>query len=194
MSNIVKFKFTLKGTVVPDNYGGKSGRFVETLLKSLGIPLDNSKGMDCKLYGFELKTRYTNATSAQTVATATIDEWKTTPYDYSVVKEKFQKQYRVHIDPIIKDGVQVGGVIVNDEFYDFSPNHIQSLIKEAYDICREQIIAGLKIDYIYGSYWGYAERKPESSSYSFRLSPAAYTKLEAMAKSTYSTLFEDETV
>jgi hypothetical protein len=190
MSNIVKFKFTLKGTTVPDNYGGESGRYVETLLKSLGIPLDNSKGMDCKLYGFELKTRYTDATSGQTVASTTIDEWIETPYDKSIVKEKFQKQYRVYIDPIYKDGVRSGGVIINDEFYDFSPDHIQSLIKDAYDICREQITAGSRDEYIHGSYWGYAERKPNSDSYSFRVNPSAYKKLEAMTKSTYTTLFE----
>jgi len=190
MSNIVKFKFTLKGTSVPNNHGGESGRYVETLLKSLGIPLDNSKGVDCKLYGFELKTRYTNATSAQTVATMTINDWKMTPYDKSVVKEKFQKQYRVHIDPVIENDIQVGGVIVDDEFYDFSPDHIQSLIKDAYDVCREQIIVGSRDEYIHGSYWGYAERKPDSDSYSFRVNPNAYKKLEAMTKSTYTTLFE----
>ena len=190
MSNIVKFKFKLKGTSVPNNHGGECGRFVETLLKSLGIPLDNGRGMDCKLYGFELKTRYTNATSAQTVATMTIDEWKKNSYDDSIVKEKFQKQYRVHIDPVFENDIQVGGIIVDDEFYDFGPDHIQSLIKEAYDICREKIIAGSKDLYITGSYWGFVDRQPNSNSYNFRINPAAYDKLEAMTKSTYTTLYE----
>ena len=196
MSNIVKFKFKLKGTIVPNNIGGESGRFVEDLLKSLGIPLDNRSGVDCKLYGFELKTRYTNATSAQTVASMSVEKWKTTTYDNSIVKEKLQKQYRVHIDPVFKEDpvtkkdIQVAGIIVNDDFYDFSPDHIQLLIKEAYDICREKIIAGSEDIYINGSYWGFVDRQPDSKSYNFRITAAAYKKLEEMTKTTYITLFE----
>jgi hypothetical protein len=196
MSNIVRFKFKLKGTKVPNNMGGECGRFAENLLKSLGIPLTNSKGIDCKIYGFELKTRYTNATSPQTVASMSKDEWKITTYDNSIVKEKFQKQYRVHIDPVFKKDlstgkdIQVGGIIIDDDFYDFSPDHIQSLVKEAYDNCREQIIAGSKNLFIYGSYWGFADRKPDSDCYNFRINDAAYKKLEAMSRSTYTTLFE----
>lgn len=190
MSNIVKFKFTLKGTVVPTNYGGESGRFVETLLESLGIPMDNGKGLDCKVYGFELKTRYTDATSPQTVASMTIDDWIKTPYSKSIVKEKFQKQYRVYIDPVDKDGER-SGIITSDEFYDFSPDHIQALIEDAYEICRTKLINGARDNYIHGSFWGHIERKNDTDSYSFRITGAAYEKLEAMTKSTYTTLFEE---
>ena len=84
----------------------------------------------------------------------------------------------------------MAGIIVNDDFYDFSPDHIQLLIKEAYDICREKIIAGSEDIYINGSYWGFVDRQPDSKSYNFRITAAAYKKLEEMTKTTYITLFE----
>jgi hypothetical protein len=177
-----KFNFSLKGTKVPPKYFGEAGKFVENLLIAKGLPLQKGVGADLRLYGLEVKTRDLDSTSAQTIGTMHPDLIKNTAYTDSLIKEKFQQQYRVYT----KDQI-----IVEDRIVDFSNPTIQKLIEGAYETARSAIINGTVSDYVAGTYWGYFERTHKSESYSFRMSSRALERLEGLAHSTFNNLFEE---
>jgi hypothetical protein len=175
----------LIGKKLPTNHGGHAGRAFENLLESMGVPINRGPGCDWKLYNLEFKTRDIDATSPQTVATMTPKDITTTAYKDSIVFEKIQQQLRVYT----RDQI-----IVDVRIHDFSAEHIQKLLETAYNNGQAQIILGTAGDYVYGNEYGYFERtNPRSNSYSFRINQGAFDKLEAMAASTYATLFEETT-
>ena len=189
---IKRLKITeqLIGKTLPPTYGGASGRGLETLMISLGIPLQNGAGADWKLFGLEVKSRDLEATSPQTIGTILpenmiLNDWKNSP-----VAEKFQQQFRVHT----RDNV-----IVSARVYDFSPGFIQEKVSKAWDILRDCVELELRAQvndpahelplYIPGTRYGYLERKENIRSYHFRMSSAAMEELEGMALSTLNSLF-----
>ncbi len=181
-SKNLKLKTTLVGTTVPNKTDGHAGRYIETLLEDAGIPIDRTAIMDNPY--FELKSRDLDSTSPQTVGSMTLESIKTTTWEDSTIREKIQLQYRVKT----RDNV-----IVESEMYDFSGWSAQSVLKEAYEMARQDIINGNCNDYIYGSEYGYFEKtNKESNSWCFRINNRAFKKLEAMAKSTMDELFEFE--
>lgn len=176
----------LTGESVPDKEFGAAGRHVEWMLKQKGIPVQNGTGADIKEYGIEVKTRDKDSTSAQTVASMSIESILNTCYKDSVVFEKIQKQFRV----TTKDNV-----IVEDMLYDFSAPFIQELIEDAYETSRKQMCKmqaeGYISDYVPGTHWGYFEKtKKDSASYSFRLGNGSFKQIESMATSTFNNIFE----
>ena len=181
---VFKLSQQLLGKVLPNNIGGHAGRELERLLESMGVTINRGQGCDWKVYGLEVKSRDIDATSPQTVATMQRDLIKTTAYEDSVIFEKFQQQLRVYT----KDRV-----IIEARVHDFSAHHIQRLIKQAYNHAQAQFDLGTAGDYVYGNEYGYFEvTNPKSpESYSFRINAGAFDKLEAMAASTYGTLFEE---
>ena len=67
---------------------------------------------------------------------------------------------------------------------------IQQDLKRAYETVRNKLINGDRSDIIYGSHFGYLEkRKDTNSSYQFRLSDGAMKKIENTCKSSISTNF-----
>lgn len=185
MIKVNKLKTSLKGRKVASNKNGTAGRQVEYILEQDGFVVNRGKGCDLELAptaNVEIKTRDLSATSPQSVGAMRLADIKATPYKSSLIYEKIQQQYRVKT----KDRI-----VVADEVYDFSGWSVQSLIEEAYEEARKQIIAGNSSDYIYGTKWGYFERtNKKSQSWQFRLSDGAMKKLEQLSKSTFDNLFE----
>ena len=178
-SKNLKLKISLVGEIVPNKWEGHAGRYIETLLQRAGIPIDRIATMDNP--HFELKSRDLDSTSPQTVGSMTLASIKTTTWEDSTVCEKIQMQYRVKTR---------ANVIVESEMYDFSGWAAQSVLKEAYEAARQDIINGNCNDYIYGGEYGYFEKtNKESNSRCFRINDGAFKKLEAMAKSTMNELF-----
>ena len=178
----------LIGESVATNIGGHAGRDIENLIETSGLSINRGPGCDIKILGLEVKSRDLDATSPQTITTMTPDEICATPYHQSAVHEKFQQQLRVFTRDC---------KIVDAAVYDFSPLQIQDLVEEAYENGRKEIREimlqqpGTKApDYVYGSKYGYWERTSESTSYSFRINHGAFHTLEAMARSTFTDLFE----
>jgi hypothetical protein len=186
----LKITEQLIGKTLPPTFGGASGRGLEALMISLGIPLQNGVGADWKLFGLEVKSRDLEATSPQTIGTILPENMVVTDWPNSLVAEKFQQQFRVHT----RDNV-----IVSAKVYDFSPNFIQEKVSKAWDILRDCVELELRAQatdpthelplYIPGTRYGYLERKENIRSYHFRMSSAAMEELEGMALSTLNSLF-----
>jgi len=146
---IKSLKHTLIGKRVPDKFNGEAGRYVEYLLGLDGF-LVSERGVDLYLHnqGIEVKTRDIDSTSPHTLGTMTTAAIIQTPYEYSPMFDKFQKQFRVKTQ---------NNVIISAEVYDFSIPHIQEKIKEGYENGRKQIADGNTYSYIQGNKWCYWE-------------------------------------
>ena len=187
----LKITEQLIGKTLPPTYGGASGRGLELLMISLGIPLQNGSGADWKLFGLEVKSRDLKATSPQTIGSILPENMIQSDWPNSSVAEKFQQQFRVHT----RDNI-----IVEARVYDFSPKFIQEKLSKAWDILKDcvelELIAQANDPthelplYIPGTRYGYLERKENIRSYHFRVSSEAMKELEGMALSTINILFE----
>jgi hypothetical protein len=174
----------LVGQSVPPKTHGAAGREVEEIMAAHGWPMDrHGQGIDVPEYGFEVKSRDLDSTSAQSIGKMLPEDIKVTPYSNSPIHDKVQQQLRVKTQD---------QVIVRADMYDFSNPHIQQKIEESYEAARARIIAGDDSNYVSGGPFGYFERtNPKTSrSYDFRLTNGAMQKLENMATSTFKDLFE----
>lgn len=177
------------GTVLPTNMHGQAGVAFEVVLKQDGYDISSTAtGPDIERFGLEIKTRKLGSTSAQTIGRLSANNIKATPFEETSICKKIQQQIRAKTD----DSVFVENTIVECSVYDFSSKHIQDLLKEAYEICRGKLIAGDTSNYIHGTKWGYLERESEKRAYQFRISSAAFSQLEQMAKAAknYNKFFE----
>jgi len=180
-AKVVRLKANMVGKLVPSNFGGAAGRYIEKELGEQGYPMSNAPGPDIPEIETEVKSRDLDAVSAHTVGRMTPEDIKLTPYRESVIYGKLQRQYRVKT----KDQV-----IVSAEVYNFSILHIQEKIEKCYEAARQKIIQGDQSDYILGGYYGFFERQANGPrSYQFRFTDGAMKKLEAMSQSTFHKLF-----
>jgi hypothetical protein len=176
----LRLKTSLIGEIVPNKTDGEAGRYVEDLLESAGIQINRTSTVDNPL--FEVKTRDLDSTSPQTVGGMTLKKIKQTAWKDSPVFEKIQQQYRVKTQ---------NNIVVANDMYDFSGWAVQSLLEEAYEAGRTDIINGNSNDYIYGSKYGYFERtNKKSKTWCFRINHKAMQTLEAIAHSNFNELFE----
>lgn len=187
MIKIKELKTNLLGQRVTKDSSHR-GRQIENIMEIQGFDINRGSGPDLKFNEetyVEIKSRDNNATSPQSIGAMTLDEIKITAYEDSRIFDKFQQQYRVKTE---------NGIVVEEGMYDFSGWFAQSLIKEAYEKARLDIINGACGDYIYGGTYGYFERvnKQSKTSYHFRLSNSAMEKMEAIANSTLNQLFTFE--
>jgi hypothetical protein len=174
----------LVGQSVPPKTNGAAGREIEEIMVAHGWPMDrHGQGIDVPAYGFEVKSRDLDSTSAQSIGKMLAEDIKITPYSKSPIHDKVQQQLRVKTQD---------QVIVSADMYDFSNPYIQQRIEESYESARAKIIAGDDSNYISGGTYGYFERtNPKTSrSYDFRLTDSAMQKLENMATSTFKDLFK----
>jgi hypothetical protein len=164
------------GDAVPKQYLGNVGYEIEARLVENGYALNDGPGPDLHAMGVEVKTRKTNAQSANTVGAMTLDDIKTTPYEKSNVCSKIQRQYRVEYDDMMNE-------ITSEKIYDFTDPYIQQKIKRGYESARKIIIAGAHGDYVNGGEGiGYFERKRNSeSSYAFRIPGPKMKTIEKVA-------------
>jgi len=176
----LKLKTSLVGERVPNKTDGLAGRYIENLLEHAGIEINRSATTDNPF--FEVKSRDLDSTSPQTVGGMTLNNIKVTAWEDSSICEKIQHQYRVKTQ---------NNVIVESEIYDFSGWAAQSLLKEAYENGRQDIINGNTNNYIYGGKFGYFERtNKDSNTWCFRINHGAMQQLEQLAKSNFNNLFE----
>lgn len=178
------------GTEVPERqHHGNVGRWVEAEMRRQGWHVTEGKGADMPEVGIEIKSRKIESNSHHTVGTMAIDEIIYTPYDLSVVKDKFQKQYRVHYS-------DEGQVVVAEGLVDLSDDYIQSKIREAYETARKKIIEnqelGFHPPYVKGTEWGHFEIAQSYSSYRFRIPNHSMKKIEKVSKNAgiFDRLFE----
>lgn len=178
------------GTEVPERqHYGNVGRWVEHKMREQGWNVTDSEGPDMPEVGIEIKSRKVESSSHHTVGTMSIDKIICTPYDLSPVKDKFQKQYRVHYS-------DEGQVVVAEGLMDFSDDYIQDKIREAYEAGRRQIIKnqkqGIRLPYIKGTEWGHFEIVQDRNSYRFRIPNHSMKKIETISKNSniFNALFE----
>lgn len=174
------------GTHVPERQQyGNVGRWVESKMKEQGWEVVDGAGVDLPQYGVEIKSRKIESNSHHTVGTMTIDSIIVTSYEQSIIKEKFQQQYRVHYS----DDQQI---VVSEGLIDLSDEYIQSKICDAYETGRKQIIKnaqqGYHPTYVKGTEWGHFEKSQSKNSYRFRIPNHSMKKLEQVSKN--SNMFE----
>jgi len=177
-------KGDLRGENLGTRFGGTSGRTAEQKMQDRGYKLSKGAGVDMPNEQVEIKTRAVEATSPHTIATSKAEIYINTDYKDSLVFKKTQQQYRIKTE---------NDVVIVNKIYDFSNPYIQADLKHAYEECRKKLANGDRSDTIYGSKWGYLEKKKGTkSSYSFRVSNGAMKKMETISTSTLSTLFTQE--
>ena len=183
MAKIKQVK-NLVGQSVPPKTHGAAGREIEEIMSAQGWPMDRrGQGVDVPAYGFEVKSRDLDSTSAQSIGKMLPEDIKVTAFPDSPIHDKIQQQLRVKTQ---------SQVIVSADMYDFSNPFIQQKIEESYETARAKIVAGDDNNYVSGGPYGYFERtNPKTSrSYDFRLTDSAMVKLENMATSTFKDLYE----
>jgi hypothetical protein len=171
----------LIGQSLGTNQHGQAGRALENLLQSWGWPINRGSGPDILIFGLELKTRDLDADSAQTVTSMNLPVILRTPYEDSVVRQKFQQQLRVFTR---------SGVIVDAGIFDFGRDSIQTMVREAYEHGRSQLIDAvhrgqdLPRTKYRGGYYGFFERTDADrpNTYSFRLSKGDMIIIEDISR------------
>lgn len=175
------------GTEVPERQRhGNIGRWAEDQLRSNGYDINNGAGCDIPEMGIEVKTRKVESTSPHSIASMTIEDIIRTPYEDSIVCEKFQSQYRI----LYSDE---GQVVLSDEVYNFSESYIQDRIREGYEGCRREISA-IESGGYYPHYikHGWVQVEIKYGSYQFRIPNGAMKKIEKIAETSdiFNNLFE----
>jgi len=172
-----------KGTIVPvKQYAGNVGKWAEKILTDNGYQIDTGKGADMPDYNLEVKTRKIESDSAHTIGTMSVNESKITSYSDSVIRQKFQQQYRIHYS-------DTDSVVVDEKVFDFSDPYIQSKVEEGYNMIQKVIQKGNLEKYIPGNGWLCAEITESGGSYRFRVPDAAMKKFETIASNTFNSMF-----
>lgn len=181
MIKVKKLYTSYIGVRLPDT--SRAGTAFEKVLADNGHPVDPGQGPDYPEVGLEVKTKSKESRSANVVGTMSRTDIINTPYEESSICKKMKQQLRVETE---------NGVIVDQNIYDFSANHIQEKIKESYEIGQKKLNVKDPRDYVNCTKWGYFEkRKHTEDSYMYRINVGAMKELEGMAKasSQYKKLF-----
>jgi hypothetical protein len=173
----------LVGTKVSKDHAVRGTEIHEIIAKS-NPSMNHGKGADFPKFDAELKTKDSSSRSAYGIASMSIDDIKNIDYNSSVVKEKLQQQIHVSVN---------NGTISGIAVYDFRPQWIQDKIEEAYENARALINHGNCENYIYGSKYGYFEKRHNrKTQYQFRITVGAMDNIKKMSTSQVNntTLFE----
>jgi hypothetical protein len=173
------------GDAVPyDQLYGNNGRHFEREF-SKAYYVNTGKGKDLPNEDIEIKSRKNGSSSYHSVGTMTIEDIIKTPYEQSIIYEKFQRQVRVHYDNTRR-------IVTNSRVYDFTDPLIQDKVKEAYEKARQVFIDGYEGDWVRKSNWGLFERKRGYNSYTFRIPDKAMREFETISSNsrTFKNLFE----
>lgn len=135
---IVKMKKRIPpGTDIPvvtsSQVGNQVGIWAENVLEDLGYPINRGKGSD--LPGIETKTRRVGTTSPMSIGSMTTKDIINTPWDQTILKEKFQQ---IEITNWNKDF----GRTVGNDTVDLRDEDSQSRLRDAYERAREKIRKG----------------------------------------------------
>lgn len=173
-AKVTSIKTDFEGLQLPKDHAYR-GRAFEQVLSALGNPVTAGAGPDYPKHDLEVKTKDKKSKSSNSIGSMTADNIINTSYKDSTIARKLKQQLRV---------TTVDGVVVASEIYDFADPYIQSKLEQAYEAGRAKMAAGIRDNYIYGSEYGYFERKTNSeNSWAYRIPVGAMKKLEGMAKS-----------
>jgi hypothetical protein len=179
----------LIGQTLNTNEHGHAGRHIENILEDLGLPINRGSGPDVLAFGLEIKTRATEAISAQTIADMHLDDILTCEYKNSPIRDKFQQQLRVYTK---------ANVITRAEIYNFAKDFIQYTVEKAYNHAKYQLLSAhekgrtLTRTRVRGQMAYFENCKPDSPLiYSFRVTKANMARFEHMSVSTFDKLFMD---
>jgi len=162
----VKVKNLKKGPKAGDDvpyyqaYGNNGRHFEREFAKNYYV--NTGKGKDMPNEGIEIKSRKNGSSSYHSVGTMTVEDIINTPYERSIIHDKFQQQVRVHYDDTRR-------IVTSSRVYDFTDPLIQSRVKEAYEKARTAITNGYLTNWVRESDWGLFEKKRGSDSYTFRI-------------------------
>lgn len=157
------------------------GKAAENIFTNRGDPPAPGQQPDFPQYGGELKTKNIRSRSANVVGTMNRTAIINTPYELSPIHDKIQRQLRLKVD---------NGVIISDDIFDFTPECIQDLIKEAYQTGQVLLNTEDPPDYVYCTRYGYFEkRRGSKDSYMFRINVKPMTELENLSKSEFKNIF-----
>ena len=178
------------GTEVPERQQyGNVGYWVQEQLEEHGYKINTGSGPDLLEYGVEVKSRKIESSSPHTVGSSRIEDIIVTPYDQSVIKDKFQTQYRVKYS-------DEGQVVTEEGIYDLTDEYIQDRVREAYEAGRKKIaqneLNGYHPPYVKGTEWGNFEITDSCGSYRFRIPDHAMKKIEKISRNSglFGNLFE----
>lgn len=190
IKNLKKAEEALVGMTIPAQQFGNVGRIVEDVFDDLGYIVNRKQGVDLQSLGVEIKTRDTDATSAQTIGKMSKNDILKYSWKDSQVFKKFQQQFRVHYSSSL-------GKITSAGMYDFRLPEIQAIAEQSYESARQKLKNGDLANYVRGDFceeqcWGFFERTDPSKLdfYDFRFGDSKMKKLEALATSQYKHLFE----
>ena len=175
---------SLVGKKVPEKWDGKAGRYIETLLKELGLDIQTGYGPDILDHKLEVKSRDIDSTSPLTVASMKYNDILETDYYDSLICEKFQHHIRINTQY---------ERIVNVQYWDFRSDLIQEEIAKAYESGKHQLLKEGEINCTKSHKFGYFENtdKRYDNLYAFRLSDKNMQRLAGLSKSVYSNIFEE---
>ena len=180
------------GTRIPmTQKNGNVGRCIEDILEAFGNNVSRNCGVDLPEDGLEVKTRNESATSPQTIGSMSHRSIVDTPWHQSPIRNKVQKQYRVKYKESLKHHDE--SIITSEQVYDFTFPEIQDKLKQAYEFGREYLSEfspgeGPNCTPISGQ-WGYFEQQADGQ-YQFRVSDKTMKKMESIASSHSTGLFE----
>ena len=192
MSKVISLNNAIEpGTVIPmEQYNGNIGRWLEDYIEDKGYVVNRGKGIDLPQWGLEIKSRLMSSTSGHTVGAMLPLDIINTPWEYSNIRDKIQRQYRVEYDVNILTG---DNVVTEAKVYDFTCDEIQSKLKEAWDYGQSELKSSnpnKMPSYIRGEgHWGYFERQ-ESGQYQYRITSGAMTHMKKLSTNTSNRLFE----
>jgi len=192
MIKVISLNSAIKpGTVIPmKQYNGNIGRWIENDLEDKGYKVNRGKGIDLPKYGLEIKSRLRSSTSGHTVGAMLPVDIINTSWEYSNIRNKIQRQYRVEYDENILTG---DNVVTEAKVYDFTCNEIQSKLKEAWEYGQSMLKSSNPKNmpkYIrYNNHLGYFERQT-SGQYQYRITEGAMTHIKKLSTNTSNRLFE----
>ena len=175
---------SLVGKKVPEKWDGKAGRYIEILLKDLGLDMQTGYGPDILDQKLEVKSRDIDSISPLTIATMRYSDILETSYYDSLLCDKFQHHIRINTQY---------ERIVNVCYWDFRSPLIQDEIAKAYDFGKHQLLQKGEISCTKANNFGYFENtdKRYNDLYAFRLTDKNMQRLAGLSKSVYNNIFEE---
>lgn len=191
---------------------GDVGRSVEDDMDFQGYPINKKNGPDIEQIETEIKTRTSESKSGLTIGKMKIEDiaaltWEESPlykkskFIYKVTHSKIISQTDnedvVDFSPdVLKKKFKEERKVDNAEIFDFSKEHIQSILRSAYEEART-IINKIGVENFHKRYirsegsWAYFEntlpKRPKW--YDFRIPHHRIKDLELASTSTYTNLF-----
>jgi hypothetical protein len=167
---------------------GTNGIAVENYMRSKGFKVNSNSTLDLPnfgTYGIEIKSRGIYATTAPwTIGTMTEPTILKTPWEKTTFKRKMTIQFHV----LIGEDINLNGIVTDSYIVDFRNSTIQELLRDAYELARENLRNGYS-GTASGTRYGMLEHRT-ANSYAFRIPPLGMKNITNSALIGKHPLFE----